>query len=120
MHEMSVAQGIVDIVRQHLPPEETAPVRSVRLKVGRLSGVAPASLEFCFGALTAGTRLAGSALVIEDVPVAARCGGCGKTSEVPFPFRECPACHSERVAMVAGTELEVVDIELGDDEGAGE
>jgi hydrogenase nickel incorporation protein HypA/HybF len=119
MHEMSVAQSIIDIVRQHLPPEDGAPVLSIRLKVGRMSGVVPASLGFCFEALTSGTRLGGAALVIDEVPLTARCGGCGATSEVPFPFRECPACRSDAMTMVSGTELQVVDIELGDDERGG-
>jgi hydrogenase nickel incorporation protein HypA/HybF len=119
MHEMSVAESIIEIVRQHLPPGDDAPVRSVRLKVGRMSGVVPASLEFCFEALTSGTRLGGASLVIDEVPVAARCAGCGTTSEVSIPFRECPACGSDRMTMVSGTELHVVDIELGDDERAG-
>lgn len=118
MHEMSIAQSVIDIVRQHLPADDRAPVRSVRLKVGRMSGVVPASLEFCFGVLATGTRIAGAALVIEDVPVAARCGECGTTSEMPFPFVECPACGSDRMTMVSGTELQVVDIELDDEKGA--
>jgi hydrogenase nickel incorporation protein HypA/HybF len=118
MHEMSIAQNVIDIVRQHLPADDEAPVRSVRLKVGRMSGVVPASLEFCFGVLASGTRIDGAALGIEDVPVTAQCGGCGTTSEMPFPFGECPACGSGTMTMASGTELQVVDIELDDDKGA--
>jgi hydrogenase nickel incorporation protein HypA/HybF len=115
---MSIAQNVIDIVSRYLPADDDAPVRSVRLRVGRMSGVVPASLEFCFGALASGTRIDGAALVIEESPVAARCGECGTVSEMPFPFGACPACRSERMTMESGMELQVVDIELADERGA--
>lgn len=117
MHEMAIAQNVIDIVRRHLPADDGAPVRSVRLRIGRMSGVVPASLEFCFGALASGTRIDGAALVIEESPVAARCGECGTVSEMPFPFGDCPVCRSERMTMASGMELQVVDVELDDGKG---
>jgi hydrogenase nickel incorporation protein HypA/HybF len=117
MHEMSIAQNVIDIVRGALPADDGAPVRSVRLRIGRMAGVVPASLEFCFGVLASGTKIEGAALVIDEVPVAARCEECGATSVMPFPFGECPVCGSGsgRMTMASGMELQVVEIELADD-----
>ena len=53
MHELSIAQSIVEIVQQYVPNGETRPVKSVNLKVGEMAGVVPESLDFCFGAITA-------------------------------------------------------------------
>ena len=39
---------------------------SVRLRVGRLSGVVPDAMRFCFELVTAGTPLEGAALEIEQ------------------------------------------------------
>lgn len=117
MHEMSVARGIIDVVGRHLPAGGGS-VKTVRLRIGMLAGVVPASLEFCFDALTPGTGLDGARLVMESVPVTARCGSCGAVTGAAFPFRECPACGADRLEMATGTELEVSAIELDDGERA--
>ena len=68
MHELSIAQSIVEMVRKHLPAGEMRGVKSVTLKVGDRAGVAPESLEFCFGAASEGTAAQGAKLRIENVP----------------------------------------------------
>jgi hydrogenase nickel incorporation protein HypA/HybF len=68
MHELSIAQSVLEIVQANLPVEDSQYVKSVKLKVGHLSGVVPDSLDFCFTAITQGTRLQGTVLDIEQVP----------------------------------------------------
>ena len=48
MHELSVAQNIVEIIQQHVPESEWGRVAAVRLKVGAVAGIVPESLEFSF------------------------------------------------------------------------
>ena len=50
----------------------------VRLEVGRLSGVVPDAMEFCYELVISGTPLEGSTLVIEQTPGAAHCRSCGQ------------------------------------------
>jgi hydrogenase nickel incorporation protein HypA/HybF len=79
MHELAAASGIVEIMRQHVPLSQAALVRAVRLRVGEDAGLVPASLEFCFDALVAGTpyekasleidRLAGQELRVIDIEI---------------------------------------------------
>jgi hydrogenase nickel incorporation protein HypA/HybF len=115
MHELSIAQSIVEIVEQHLPAGNGAGVRSVRLRIGDFAGVVPDSLEFCFSAVTAGTRLDGASLDIERVALVCKCQDCHRT----FPVREsvfrCPTCSGGQVAIVTGRELQVTEIELFDE-----
>ena len=46
MHELSVAQSIIEIIQQHVPASELERVAAVRLKIGAAAGVVPESLEF--------------------------------------------------------------------------
>ncbi len=62
MHELSIAQNIVDIVQQYVPGEAMGDVRFVRVRVGGLSGIVPESLEFSFSAIVAGTPLGSARL----------------------------------------------------------
>jgi hydrogenase nickel incorporation protein HypA/HybF len=115
MHELSIAQNILDIVRQSLPAGETRRVLSVKLKIGDLAGVVTDSLEFCFAAITADTSLDGTRLDIEHVPVLAECKNCGERSAVEDHTFACPSCRSGNLAIVTGRELQVTEIELFDE-----
>jgi hydrogenase nickel incorporation protein HypA/HybF len=114
VHELSIAASILEIVERSLPAETVVPVLRVSVRVGRLAGVVPDSLEFCFRAVTAGTRLDGAALVIESVPVTLRCGECGRTSVIEDIAFACPSCASPGVSLETGTELQVAEVEIAD------
>jgi hydrogenase nickel incorporation protein HypA/HybF len=115
MHELSIAQSIVDIVGQYVPPEQTADVRTVHVRVGALAGLVPESLTFCFTAITAETPLAHATLVVEFVPYQVSCAACRTTSHAEPGLALCPHCGSTNTRVLSGTELQVVDIELNND-----
>ena len=114
MHELGIAQNILEIVQQAVPKEQTAAVRSIRIRVGPLSGVVPDSLEFCFGAIVEGTPLGQARLQIEETAVQTECAACGNTLPVEGIAFACPGCGSAEIKLVSGTELQVVEIELAD------
>jgi hydrogenase nickel incorporation protein HypA/HybF len=117
MHELSIAQSIVDIVLQHLPKEEGMSVRSVRLTLGAMAGVVPESLEFCFGAITEGTPLQGAVLNIENVPLRALCNACGRDGEIEPTLFVCAQCGATSLEILSGREMQVRDIEVEEREG---
>jgi hydrogenase nickel incorporation protein HypA/HybF len=112
MHELSLAQNIVEIVHQYVPAEEASTVKSVKLKVGELSGVVADSLEFCFSAIIADTPLSGTSLEIEHIPFTLRCKQCSKTFFSELGVVLCPTCGADTTEVIAGTEMQVVEIEL--------
>jgi hydrogenase nickel incorporation protein HypA/HybF len=108
MHELAVTQSIVDLVRQHAGD---AKVTSVRLRIGRLSGVTPQAVQFCFELVTAGTTLQDAELVIDEQPGLGHCGGCDADFSLADLVLLCP-CGSADVDMVSGRELTVVSMEV--------
>jgi hydrogenase nickel incorporation protein HypA/HybF len=114
MHEMSVAQSLVEIIHQNVPNGDLPNVRAVKLKVGALSGVVPDSLEFSFSVITAETPLREARLDIEHIPFTIHCTGCGKDSSPTLGIVLCPACGSGATQVLSGTELQVSEIELTD------
>ena len=113
MHELSIAQSILDIVLQYLPPD-SPPVETVKVRVGRLSGVLAESLEFCFSAVVSGTPLEGSRMEIEHIPARATCRGCGRDFQVPEAAFSCPSCAATDIKLTSGFELQVAEIVLAD------
>ncbi len=112
MHELSIAESVLDIVRQYVPGEKAGAVKSVKMKVGTLAGVVTDSLEFCFNAIIQGTPLQGAALEIERIPLVLECHNCGLSSEHDVGSFLCPGCGSGSVAVKSGQELQVTEIEL--------
>ena len=114
MHELSLAQSIVEIVRQHVAGPQESAVSSVKVRVGALSGVVPESLEFCFSAITHGTPLESARLEIERVPAAGACRTCGRAFDIEGVVFVCPACGGGDVRVASGQELQVVHLELSE------
>lgn len=114
MHELSIAQEIIGIVQENLPKQNGHAVKTVKLKIGKLTNILPDSLEFCFDALIPSTPLNGAKLVIQHVPVTIHCTQCERENEIEgFAFM-CPSCGSTNIKMTAGDELQVSEIEISD------
>lgn len=111
MHEMSIAQSIVDIILQESGNHNVNRVLSVALKVGELSAVEIESLRFCFELVTKGTSAEGARLDIERVQVTCRCQDCGANFKVQELVFSCPSCQGVRVEMLSGRELSVESFE---------
>ena len=75
MHELAITSSVVDAVTERTG---NAPVAVVRVRVGRLAGVVPDAMRFCFELVTAGTPLEGAVLEIEQPEGRGRCRSCGE------------------------------------------
>jgi hydrogenase nickel incorporation protein HypA/HybF len=108
MHELAIAESVVSTVL-----ERTAgrPVSTVRLRVGRLAGVVPDALVFCFELATAGTGLEGATLEIEDQPGRAHCRTCDEDFTLGDAILLCD-CGSADVQLLAGRDLCVTSVEV--------
>jgi hydrogenase nickel incorporation protein HypA/HybF len=115
VHELSIAQSVLDIVYQNLPKDRPVTVRAVRLRIGAMGGVVPDSLDFCFSALTHGTPLEGALLEIDHVPLVVHCDSCGRDSEIEQTRFACPACGAIDLRVVTGNEMQIREIEIEDD-----
>jgi hydrogenase nickel incorporation protein HypA/HybF len=109
MHELSIAQAIVDVAARHADGRR---VVKIEVRVGHLRQVVPDSLDFAFTLLTPGTALDGCELQIEHVPARGRCRECGAQSVLEdFPLR-CARCEGLDLEVIAGEELLVDALEL--------
>jgi len=112
MHEMSIAQGLLDIIREEMQKHHATVLRSVRLNIGQLSAIVPESLSFCFEVMTAGTELEGARLNMEIIPLTGSCRICNKEFEIKDYAFECPHCHSRDIQTLSGQELSIVEMEV--------
>lgn len=112
MHEMSLAESILQIVEDTARQHGGARVTRVRLEVGQLAGVELDALRFCFDAASRESLAADADLVIDQPEGRAWCMPCGGSVTVTSLADPCPACGSHQLQVTGGTELRVRDIEL--------
>ena len=118
MHELSVAQSLVELVSDELEGQGPVRVTKVHLKLGRLAGVVAPALRSCYAEATAGTMLEGSLLHIEEVVPAVFCARCNAERDlVDIACLRCPACDTPAPEVVRGREMEVVSVEVTDESG---
>jgi hydrogenase nickel incorporation protein HypA/HybF len=109
MHELSIAQAIVDIAVRNAGDSR---VTRVHVKVGRLRQVVPTALEFSFELCTHGTAAEGAALELDVIPIGVTCRSCSAGSQpAGFPLA-CGVCGALSVDVVQGEELQVESLEL--------
>ena len=108
MHELSIAHSIVDTILTAAEPASKKDIREVRLRIGALAGVTKDSLLFCYDIATLDTPLAGSKLVVNDVPVTIYCAVCQAERELVSVQRfRCPVCDTPSGEILKGRELEI-------------
>lgn len=108
MHELSIAESIVAAVTDKVPG---TPIRRVQVEVGRLSGVVPDALEFCFQLATLGTTLEGAELDILSSPGLGRCRACAGEFDTVELVAVC-GCGSIDVEVRGGRELLIRAVEV--------
>jgi len=114
MHEMSLVQNIIDIVEQEMIRHQVENLKAIHLSVGRMSAVVPEQLTLCFEILTSKTKLAGTALNINLVPLTYRCRHCDQEFTSEGITSQCPSCGAEDPEMIFGRELKIDSIEVMD------
>ena len=116
MHELSIANSIVEIAGEHARQQGGGRVSGVVLRIGRLSCVHENALRSSFDLVTEGTPLAGASLTVIEVPVRIWCPTCQAEVELPGIQRfACPACGHLSGDIRAGRELDIESIHMGYD-----
>ena len=116
MHEMGIANSILDAVRKETSHYPGAQARKVGVKIGELAAVDSEALQFCFEVLVKETELEGLQL---EIQTCARMHQC-QTCSAEFPVRDyefhCPHCGSLNSKYIGGDELELAYLEIDEHE----
>lgn len=112
MHEMALAEGILQIVQDTARASAASQVRCVVLELGALSHADESALRFCFDAVTHGTVAAGARLDVVATPGRAWCMPCGTDVPLARLGEPCPLCGSYQLQVTQGDAMKVREIEV--------
>ncbi|MCC6609033.1 MAG: hydrogenase maturation nickel metallochaperone HypA [Burkholderiales bacterium] len=112
MHEMALAESVIQIVEEAARKNAAAAVRAVRLEVGRLSHVEPDALRFAFDVVKRNGLAHGARLEIVATGGSAWCMKCSRGVALARLGDACPRCGSYQLQVTAGDEMRVKEIEI--------
>ncbi len=112
MHELSLAQGLVEQLLQAAEAERAVRIRCIVVVIGKYSGVERDAFEFAFPFAAEGTLAAGAELEIEEAPIEVECRQCQALSHPEPTLLLCAACGSNQVTLKSGREFLIRSIEL--------
>ena len=111
MHEIGIANSILDAVRAEAALHPGGEPRKVAVRIGELAAIDADALQFAFEVLTRDTDLDSLELEIEICPRRQRCS-CGFEFNVSGYELQCPQCGERRSQCISGDQLELAYLEI--------
>ena len=105
MHEMAIADSLVNHVLEAVRAQDVIRIESVEVEVGVLQLVVPEALQVAFSVVTEGTLAAGATLKLVEVPAAAVCRQCAREFEPAVDDYLCPGCGKADVRIEVGNDI---------------
>ena len=105
MHELTVANSLIELAADHAARYGARRVTRIRVRLGVLVGLMRA-LHFCFAPACRGTLCENAVLDIDEVPLTVHCPACDavKAPRARYNFR-CPDCGTPTPRVVTGREI---------------
>ena len=114
MHEMGIANSVLESVRTEAQRFPGRHIYKVGVRIGELAGVDPEAMRFCFEALVRGTDLEPLSLDVDYRPRRHECQACGRSFVAPLEDLACPQCGATDSRFIGGDELELAYLEVED------
>jgi hydrogenase nickel incorporation protein HypA/HybF len=112
MHEMSIAQSVLDIAVREMDERGAKSIREIKISIGEFSGVVKEALDFAFEVLKPGTPAVLAEVEIEVLPLTAECPKCGPAAcRLSDLNLSCPTCQGT-VRLTGGREMRVDYLDL--------
>ena len=112
MHEMSLAEGVLQLIEDSAKTQDFCRVKTVWLEIGQLAGVDVEAMKFCFDAVVHDSIAEGAKLEVIDIPGQAWCLHCAEVVHVTALYDACPQCGSHQVQVTGGNEMRVKELDV--------
>ena len=112
MHEMSLAESVLEIIENSAAQHGSAKVHAVWLEIGQLSCVETEAMRFCFDAVMRGSIAEQAKLEIIEVAGTGWCEQCASSMPMATLAEACPKCGNRALKIRAGDTMRVRELEV--------
>ena len=112
MHEMSLCEGLLDILQQQAHAQDYLIVKTIFLEIGKLSNVEPDAIRFAFPVVAKHTLAENAKLEIKEIDGLGYCSNCQQTVMVEHRFDCCSLCGKYQLQIVSGEQMRIVELEV--------
>jgi hydrogenase nickel incorporation protein HypA/HybF len=112
MHELAVAQSILDISIRRAQETSARRITDINLVIGQFSSIVDDSIQFYWDIIADGTLAEGATLHFDRIPGEMTCGNCGHTFHPSDRAFDCPSCNSGSVRITKGDEFRIESIDI--------
>ena len=112
MHEIGIIQNALELAQEAACREGASQIHRVRLRIGRLAGVEPESLQLAFEVAREQTLARRATLEVESVPIVCWCACCEQLFESDSFIFCCPSCGQISEEVRQGREIELASLEV--------
>ncbi len=112
MHELSIAQSVIDSIRKNIPSDLLPKADKVKLQIGKLSGIELDALTYSFGILVQNTEFPQLAMEIEQIEGKVLCQTCGTEFTYNKYGIPCPQCGGFSVKIIDGKQMKIINITM--------
>jgi hydrogenase nickel incorporation protein HypA/HybF len=112
MHEMSLCEGVLQILEDEAQRQHFSKVKAVWLEIGTMSGVEIEAMRFCFDVIVRNTLADGATLNIIEIPAEAWCVDCAQTISIQQRYDACPHCGGYSLQVIRGEAMRIKELEV--------
>ncbi len=110
MHEIGIMENIITEVERVALDNSLDRVTSISLRIGELRHIVPEYLSFAFDAVKGETVASEAMLLVEYIPVVAKCGQCLIEFEIKNSRFICSNCGGIELDILSGKEVLITTI----------
>ena len=112
MHELSICEGIVQVLEEQAAAQSYDRVKTVWLEIGPLAGIELEALRFSFPIASRDTLASDARLEIIETRGEAWCLACSRTVQIAQRYDPCPYCGGHQLPVTGGEEMRIKELEV--------
>lgn len=112
MHELSLCEGILQVLEDQATEQDYARVKTVWLEIGALAAVEVEAMRFSFDLVCRDSLAEGCRLEILPLPGTAWCMQCADSVEITARYDPCPRCGGHQLQVTGGDEMRIKELEV--------
>lgn len=111
MHELSLAEDVLEIVESAAQKEHLSNIAKVTLSIGKLSCVEPTALSWALESTFTNTIANGATIEINETAAQVQCDHCQHKYAAEDLFHPCPRCNKFGFTVLSGNDMLVTALE---------